>query len=355
MNRKNGLYFNELYAGKHVFGPVFCRYRRREMRQMTSICLGVILVLAAFTATAHSAATVTQTFDLHPGWNAIYIEAQPDPADPASVFSGMPEIESVWTRSVKVSSAEFIDDPANGLENKPGWLVYYSSEDAVLSTMKSMRVNKAYLVKLNGAVNRTLIVTGTPKVQSQDWITDSFNFVGFHLDPLAPPTFEAFMAPSDALKSRIAYRLGADGKWAIIDNPALMQMKAGEAYWMFAEGASKYSGPLNVEIDKGQLLFNKNLTRKTVKLTNLSGNDKSVTLRLSPAFPDKLVYPVYNPSGFPDYIDINSMPPVVLKAGKSYTVTIMMQTQKTPATLDAILTISDSEGVRIQAPVSVVN
>lgn len=323
------------------------------MRYTTSLYFVAILFLLLFTATANGAALITQNFDLHPGWNALYLEGQPDPADPETVFGGIAEIESVWTRSIKTSSAEFIDDPANGLGNKPGWLAYYPKEVAELSTLKKILVNRPYLVKLTGAANKTLTVSGVPKVQSQQWTTDAFNFVGFHIDPNTAISFETFMAPSAALKGRIAYRLSAQGIWTIVDNPAQTMMRSGDAYWMYAEGASKYSGPLNVEISGGKIVFNTNLTSKTVTLTNLSGSDKSVLIRTLDSYPDKIVYKQFNSSGFHDYYDINSMPPVAVGAGKSATVTLYMQTQKTPATLDTIMTISDSAGVLVNVAVSV--
>jgi hypothetical protein len=189
-----------------------------------------------------------------------------------------------------------------------------------------------------------------------EWLPNSFNLVGFHLDPADPPTFGSFFDPSPAHRNQAIYRLNQSGVWEFINDPAKTGMRSGEAYWVYCEGASKFGGPLGVDVDGGDFSFDKKRTRKTLRLTNLSNAQKSVLLRLSPSFPQKLVYQKFNgTTGYIEFFDLGTMPPVVIAPGDTAKVIIRMQTQIAPATLDSILSVSDSDGDRILAPASVEN
>ena len=95
-----------------------------------SISLAALAIsLAINSFVAHAQSEVTQAFTLKPGWNAIYLEVQPDPSDTQTVFSELENLESVWAWLDTHSTAEFIRDPDEGLWNQPGWGVYLKAPE----------------------------------------------------------------------------------------------------------------------------------------------------------------------------------------------------------------------------------
>lgn len=163
---------------------------------------------------ALAAPLVEQSLELRPGWNAVYLEVAPEPGDVASVFAGLP-IGSVWTWIGRGSTVAFIQDPAEGLRDQPGWLGHFPAgrPESFLGNLAQMRGGQAYLVQLQGTQPRSWTVRGRPAPRPPEWAPNSFNLVGFPLDPAAPPTFSAFFAASAAHAGQAVYRLGTAGQW----------------------------------------------------------------------------------------------------------------------------------------------
>jgi len=95
------------------------------------------------------AQTVTQSFVLQPGWNAIYLEVQPTDNRASSVFANLP-FSTVWTRAERLSSVEFIQNASEELFSQPGWLAWFnpSRADAFLGNLYAVSANRAYLVEV---------------------------------------------------------------------------------------------------------------------------------------------------------------------------------------------------------------
>lgn len=228
------------------------------------------LLLAASSA-ARATSEVTQVLQLQPGWNAIFLEVQPEPADVDSVFGGLP-VASVWTWNPNFGAVDFIQNPDDGLSTEEGWLAWFppNRPSHFLTNLFAVRANRAYLVKLLGDQPVTLTVSGLPVVRSFTWVPDSFNFVGFHVDPQNPPTFTDFLAPAPELAGQPIFRLEASGVWEPVQNPLSTPIRSGEAYWIFAEGPSTYTGPLVVDLEIGDTIeYARTLSQHVVEVTNL--------------------------------------------------------------------------------------
>jgi hypothetical protein len=213
------------------------------------VALLSLLSLLAVGPGTGKAQTVTQTFQLRNGWNSIWLEVEPTNAETAVVFGNLP-VSSVWTYVAKNSPIQFIQDQTEDQFNQPAWLRYFPAgkSEAFLNNLFAVQGLRAYLVKLtNGPA--TLTVTGRPVVRAVKWTTDSFNLRGFPVNPAQLPTFATFFGPSTAHAGQRIYQLGNDGHWAQVDVSAAM--KHGEAYWVYAQGASTYPGPLGFDLDTG--------------------------------------------------------------------------------------------------------
>ena len=138
---------------------------------------------------------VTQTLVLRPGWNAVYLEVQPEPAECDQVFAGLP-IESVWAWNRRFSTVQFIQDVNELVPGQPDWLVHLPAGDPgrPARNLFAIQGGRPYLIKLRSdasPVNWT--VKGQPVLRPIDWLADSLNLVGFPLAPGAAPSFQSFL------------------------------------------------------------------------------------------------------------------------------------------------------------------
>ncbi len=244
------------------------------------------IMAACWCALPVRAQWTTQAIPLHAGWNAVYLEVQPAPADCDSVFGALP-IESVWAWNQRVSTVQFIQDPSQLLPGQPNWLTYLPPDHPARAarSLFALRGGRAYLVKLkSGAAPVTWNAHGQPVVRPIDWVADSFNLLGFPLATNSSSTFQTFFAGSAAQAGQPVYRLNASGQWALVSNPAGTALSAGEAYWVYCQGSSTYPGPLQVELEqRAGLLYGRILTEQTLRIKNTSAANVSVTIRTLPS------------------------------------------------------------------------
>jgi hypothetical protein len=228
----------------------------------------------------------TQTIPLKPGWNAVYLEVDPEPVECDTVFAGLP-VESVWSWNRRFSAVQFIQDPDKLVPGQPEWLTWIPAATPTesLANLFTLRGGLPYLVKVrDNAAAFNWTVSGRPRVQALDWISDSYNFVGFPVSPTTPPTFQAFFSGSTNQAGKPIYRLNNSGLWELVSNPAGTPMRNGEAFWVRSDGRSTFSGPVGLEIPgNSSLSYNWQTTELTVRLKNQSAGSRTLTLKPLPS------------------------------------------------------------------------
>ncbi len=241
----------------------------------------VVLALLLISCNLYSAtATMQQTIELRPGWNAVYVEIQPTVNSIESIFSGVP-VSSVWRWIPKDIGKDFILDPAEGLLSVDGWFGYFPEPkpEAFLTNLFTISANTAYLIKLDDTVNRTITLTGTPSLSKNRWRSNSFTFAGLPVDPTNEPTFGDYFSGSTAHSSQPVYKLSTAGEWELITSPFTEVIKSGVAYWIFTEGPSNFQGLLNVNLQQGENLDYRSIfTELDLTISNLSDVPNFVTL-----------------------------------------------------------------------------
>jgi len=254
---------------------------RRSPRPAAWIC-GLLLLVAICPGSAVAAGLYEQTFVLQPGWNAVYLEVEPETEDVESVFAGVP-VASVWTWMPQGQTVEYIQDPAEGMDNQgSGWLGYFPRPrpEAFLTNMFFVLGNRAYLVKLDGTQPVTWTVSGKPSLLPTSWAPDSFNLVGLHVDPDRPPTFGAYFAGSEAHEGQPIFTLDPSGVWTAVEHPYSATARSGEAYWVYCEEISDFDGPLEVSTEWDDTLsFAASLDSRTLIVRNMMAVDVDVTVR----------------------------------------------------------------------------
>lgn len=288
-------------------------------RRLVSISLifrqfhGLLLILAvAFTALPSAPAqgvsgTVTQEIELVPGWNAVWIEVDPANRDPGTVFAGIP-FEQVWCYFPTGRPVEFIDDPEAIDFNADGWSVYLPPGDpnADLSDLAAIQPCRPYLVKLGGASPVTLAITGKPACKEFDWVPDSFNLVGFPVDPvIGGGGSGSFFFNDDALKNGEKFRLTPDGSWVPLT--VTDGIRKGAAYWIQAESETSFSGSLSVETTglEGGLDFGAGGERRQLVIENHAAWPVSVSVDNADGFP--LLRHEIDPIGNTVWIPLDSL------------------------------------------------
>jgi len=319
------------------------------------ITLGVVLLLLSTTKPS-KAETVTQTITLRPGWNAVFLEVQPESTAPVDVFAGVTGLQSVWTWNPRTSTVEFIQDPDTLVPEQPQWMVYYPG-NPILTNLYAIQGERPYLIKLDGTSDVNWTVTGEPAIPQIDWKANSFNFVGFHLAPGEEPLFGDFFSSSLAHNGQEIYILNhASGNWEKVTNPATTKMLRGEGFWIYCKGSSEFTGPLSVQLEQSRgLYYGKTLSEQDVILRNHSAAQKSVTLSLS-ALNATVHYWVFDPANevagwtaFPLSLDLT------IPAGESQKLRLGVKRAGLAAetVYGANMNITDQAGMNIVVPVSV--
>lgn len=241
--------------------------RERRVRPLIALLLGAVWAAAAEAGPTD----VTQTFLLQPGWNAVFLEVRPDNNGSEAVFGGLP-LASAWTWNPGGPKVEFVDDPTERTTPSPQWLGYFPRPrpESILTNLFAVQANRAYLLKIDGSQPVTWSVTGKPELKSFRWAPDSFNLVGFPVDPQQQPSFGQFLAPSPAHAGQPIYRL-VGGQWQEVTNPYGTPIRSGEAYWVYCSGASDYSGPVEIGLDgSADIDFGAGLDTARIRLRNLA-------------------------------------------------------------------------------------
>lgn len=130
-----------------------------------------------------SAQWMQQSIPLRPGWNAVFLEVQPEPEECDALFAGLP-VESVWDYNRSVDAPQFVQDPSALIPGAPGWLTWFPPNHPLAgqSSLFLMRDGRSYLIKVaSNAPPANWMVTGRPPC-------------GRPVGNRAPPTCKGFMS-----------------------------------------------------------------------------------------------------------------------------------------------------------------
>jgi len=320
------------------------------------ILITLVFCICLFHVARHNAMAedITQNITLHPGWNAVFLEVEPGSTDPASVFSGVTNLQSVWQWNPRTSTVEFIQDPDTLVPGEPQWMVYYPG-NPLLTNLHAIYGETPYLISLGGSSDVILTITGQPTIPRIDWKANSFNFVGFHLAPGGEPLFDDFFSASLAHDGQEIYILN-NGNWEVVASPNTTRMLQGEAFWVYCHGSSEFTGPFAVQLEQGKgLHYGKTLSEQETFLRNNSAAQKIVSLSLS-SLNNTVYYWVFDPANdvagweeFPTTLDLT------IPAGELQKLRLGVKRAGLTAdtTYEANMTATDAEGMRILVPVSV--
>ncbi len=239
-------------------------------------------ILASFSAQA-SAQWTDYQLQLEAGWNGIFLEVDPWPADADTLFNGLP-IETVWMRADAPAVAGSTtclnpDDPNCVPPDDSGWRTWVPLNHPARSTQNLgvIRGGQAYLMRASEAF--VWNVSGRPAARKTPWQI-GFNHVGFYVDEAGTtPTFASYLAPFTTLGAQSLFAIGADAALVPIGDASSARTRTGTSYWVKSTKAGTYDGP--VEIDLGSLRgveFSKNIVEHALTLVNLAGATRALRI-----------------------------------------------------------------------------
>ncbi len=239
------------------------------------------LCVALLSPSTADAQWVTQTIVLQPGWNAVWLEVQPEPRECDEVFAALP-VESVWAWNRRFNTVQFLQDANKLIPGQPDWLAYFpvAGGSPLMTTLFAVQGGRGYLIKSTATQSVTWNLRGRPVIAARDWIKGSLNFAGFTLDAVTPPTFSSFFASSPAHVGQPVFRLQTNGLWEKVANPATTTMRSGEAFWISASEQSNWAGPVAVGLEQSPGIdYGRTVPEAVVTLKNLSTTPKTLLLR----------------------------------------------------------------------------
>ncbi len=227
--------------------------------------LRLIALALALLAPALHAQNSTQNVALAAGWNAVWLEVEPQdangqPLPPTSVFNTAVNTGITVIASPKplAGLAEFFGDAPgteSGTFNQDGWEHWRRIDPPSANNLVMTTGNRAYLIECSA--NLTIPVTGKARFFRPKWTPDRFNLVGFGIDGAVPLSFSDFFASATTAHPLTKiYSLAANGIWAPVN--AGSTIPDGKAYWIFSAGPSDFMGPVAVDFDSaftGKLNF----------------------------------------------------------------------------------------------------
>lgn len=267
---------------------------------MTKIsCRCLLIVVLLLGANAALAQWVEQTLSLQPGWNAVFLEVQPAPADCDTLFAGLP-VESVWDFNRPADAPQFVQDPTTLIPGAPGWLTWFPMNHPLAGqgNLFILRDGRPYLIKLEDSTEPVnLIVKGKPSLRTISWHAGGLNFVGFHVGAQGP-TFQSLFSGESGLAGQPVYTLGNNGVWQLISNLATARPVAGRAYWVRC--ALPASRTASIQLDAGVkqgIHFASGAAELSLRVRNTSAANRNVSVRVlasaaSPAGQPPLAGPV---------------------------------------------------------------
>ncbi len=242
--------------------------------------ISLIVLWAALPVDLYAAAQ-TQSITLVPGWNAVWLEVEPQDANgkaqsPETVFAAQPAVDVVARYLPANNRMQFIQDPTTEALGADFWLKWRRNTVIGGNTLGGIVGNAPYLIHNNTEQAVPLNLTGEVAFHRYRWTPDSYNFFGVPVGNTAP-TFTEFFGASAAHPLTQIFKLSA-GKWVAVQPGERMQK--GAAYWVFAKGGSSYQGPVPVVFSDsdGFLAFGENLTTSELSAGNLAATPSSLTI-----------------------------------------------------------------------------
>lgn len=242
------------------------------------------LPLLGFVPSA-AAQWITQSLELKPGWNAVFLHVDAAYANVDALITSDPfnPIQEVWYWQPALPTGQFVDSPVNPTSGGSQWIQWTRTLGAQ-APLQRLTGNGAYLVRVAGNLNYEWKLKGKPVLPLNKWSLSGLNFVGFPVSPTSPPTWEAFLQRAPLLQQTAEIYRYQGGEFGTTNPARLFSMRTttvrrDQAYWVRAgETYNQYFGPFQIlNLDSGGLRFGTTKGQTQFRLRNLANTPIVVT------------------------------------------------------------------------------
>lgn len=248
--------------------------------------LAVILVVWTTFSEAAPAQVVTEAIDLQAGWNAVWLNLDPEPNTLDEILAGQSpplDYQAIWTLVEKGGVSAITDQDASGR-----WLFYDRDAPSHLSTLRFLHGHRAYLIHMRSAGRLNL--AGRPVIRSHQFSSRTANLFGALTDPtFGALTFEEFFShPKATGKVRAGgvpvkhdiFTMSAD---ALVRKNLTDTILPNTAYWVNVVQDFEYAGPLDLTSTSNGLSFGRTTALRTLRIgVPTSTSARTVTLEALP-------------------------------------------------------------------------
>jgi hypothetical protein len=244
-----------------------------------------IFLIFAFAILSANAQYRTESWELKPGWTAIYLNVDPGSVSLDTLLAGSLDITDVWQwRPNGLDPSLATTGTETGADE---WKVWRRG-DAANSTFSIMNPHAAYLVKTKATapLQTVLSLKGRVVAPRVRWRTDGLNLVGFPIKSGTTPQLNRYLGGAGIIDNNTEANRYVGGDLSasnpILTPARLINAERGEAFWIRSDKYSDFYGPVQVEValDSG-LNYGAGGSLKRVVLRNRT--DREITVTLAPA------------------------------------------------------------------------
>ena len=240
----------------------------------------------------------TETFDLVPGWNSIYLHIDPSHEDLEVLLQRTP-VSQVWMWAPSSSTAQFVTSVQDDTDFGSSWLSWEAA-DSANSQLQKFIGNAGYLVYVettyhDGSSEQnvsdsnpfTLSLIGRAVPPSYTWTASGQNFIGFSTRSGSEPSFENFFALAETLDTSatevyqyVGGELGTSNP-LLVDAPINTAVTRGQAFWVRDSDYNRFFSPFAVSLqDSSGVHFGNKLSGYSIRLQNNANIAQTVTLEI---------------------------------------------------------------------------
>jgi hypothetical protein len=197
--------------------------------------------------------------------------------------------------------------------------------------------------------SRSITISGQPVFSVIKWRSNNFTLTGLPVNPGQEPSFADYFALSQQHSNQPIYKLNASGFWEQVSNLNTTAIKSGEAYWIYTDGISKYSGLIDIKLQQGESLEYRTMFTEmdfmlsnTSDVTNFVRIDRVGGLRMPMKFLN--VDPETGEEAWPDLPDSRVLE---LDSGEDVVIRLAVDRNNfTEERMEQIFSISNEQGAR---------
>lgn len=232
---------------------------------------------------------VTQSIDLHPGWNAVFLHVDLSHTDLKFVQNDASSpIMEIWMWRPAPSTIQFFQDPQDPVGTGTQWGFWQRSTPAN-ATLSSLVGDSAYLVFVAGTSNYTWNLLGKPVVPGNRWSGDGQNLIGFSTPSANAPALDAFFSPVPEFRRglEVYHYPGGESGSPQTERvfPFMFSSKKlvrGQAFWMRnLDTFNRYSGAFDLALaSRSGINFGESGGQTSFRIRNQTKAAVTVTVKL---------------------------------------------------------------------------